>query len=244
MSEGRDDVDARPCERDRSARKQFEAGIVVDFVSGFHHARGQRCHALDGFFLFRFIADANRGSATYGVSDRRSQRPRGGLHDPAMSVRHVFAEANVAHQDQVWHFAFHGTCSPLHDAVVGPGSGGDVIFLVGKAEENHRRHAQGINLLCLFYRFVHREVEHAGHRADFLAHALTGANEHGVDKGLRSEAGFAHQIAKLRSAAETTKTGNRKGHGNHLARIERLLTLDSSRTGAAEGRSWVIGVRS
>ena len=133
-------------------------------------------------------------------------------HDAAVAVGHVFAEANVAHQDQVWDFAFHGAGSLLHDAVVGPGSGGDVIFLVGKAEENYRGHAQGVNFLCLFDGLIHGEVEDAGHGANCLTDALAGANEHGVDEGVGSETSFADQIAKLIGAAETTKTGDGESH--------------------------------
>ena len=150
-----------------------------------------------------------------------------------MPVRHVFAEADVAHQNQIWHFALHRASGLLYDAIVGPGSGGDVIFLVGKTEQNHRGHAQRMDLLRLFDRFIHRQVEHARHRPNFLAHAFAGTNEHGIDKGLRSKARFTHQAAKLGSAAETAKTGNRKGHGNHLTRSKRLSTFDSSRSGAA-----------
>ena len=240
---GRDDVDSGARQRDRSARQEFEAGVVVDFEFGFNRARHDRGQLVDDFFFFLAVLH-RRGAlrSTQSVSGGRAQGLRRGFHDPAVSVRHVFAEADVAHQNQVGDFALHGSGSLLHDAVVGPGSGGDVIFLVGKTEENHRGHAQGVNFLRLFHRFIHRKVEHARHRANFLAHAFAGANEHGVDEGLGSEAGFAHQVPKLGGAAETAKTGDRKGHGNHLARIERLSTLDSSRSGVGLG-SQVLGVR-
>ena len=139
-------------------------------------------------------------------------------------MRHVFAEADVAHQDQVRNFALHGAGGLLHDAVVGPGSRGDVILLVGKTEENHRRHAQGVNFLRLFHRLIHREVEHARHGANLLAHTFAGANKHGVDEGVGSETGFAHQVAKLSGAAETAKTGDRKGHANHLTGLSAFQT--------------------
>ncbi len=143
---------------------------------------------------------------------------------------HVFAEADVAHEDQVWDFALHSAGGLLNDAVVGPGSAGDVIFLVRKAEENHGGHAQGVNVLRLFHRFIHREVEYPRHGANLLANAFPGTDEHGVNEGVGREPGFAHQVAKLVRAAETTKTRDRKGHRHHLARIKRLSTSDSSRT--------------
>jgi len=54
-----------------------------------------------------------------------------------MPVAHVFAEANVAHQEQAGHFALHRARGLLHDAVFGPGTGGDFVLLVGKAEQDH-----------------------------------------------------------------------------------------------------------
>ena len=127
-------------------------------------------------------------------------------------MRHVFAKANVAHQDQVRHFALQSACGLLHNAVVGPGSSGNIVLLVGKTEENHRGHAQRVNFPRLFYRLVHGKVEHPRHGANRLPHTFAGTNKHGVDKRVGSEAGFAHQVAKLRGAAQTAKTGNRKGH--------------------------------
>jgi len=73
-----------------------------------------------------------------------------------------------------------------------------------------------MNFLRFFHRCIHREVEHAGHRANFLADTFTRANEHGIDEGVRSEARLPHQVAQLRGAAETAKTGDRKGHEIHL----------------------------
>ena len=52
-----------------------------------------------------------------------------------MSVTHVFAEADVAHQDQPGNLALHGARGLLHDAIVGPGSSGHFVFFVGKAEQ-------------------------------------------------------------------------------------------------------------
>src|SRR5580704_9987022 len=145
-----------------------------------------------------------------------------------MSMGHVFAETDIAHQNQIRDLAFHGAGSLLHDAVVGPGPGRHVVFLVGQSKENYGGHAQGMNLLRLFYRFIHREVEHAWHGAYLFAYPFAGANEHGINKSFRREPGFAHQATKLRRAAETAKAGDGKGHESHLA------TPDFSRSGAPQ----------
>src|ERR1700722_6034693 len=146
-------------------------------------------------------------------------------------MRHVFAQADVAHQHQARDFAFHGARSLLHNTVVGPGSGGGLIFLVRKAEENYRGHAQRMNVVRLFHRFIHGEVEHARHRANFPAHTLASANKHGIDKSLGSKASLAHQAAKLFGAAETAKTCNRKGHANPWLESNAFQPIDFSRSG-------------
>src|SRR6266446_1577122 len=155
-----------------------------------------------------------------------------------MAVRHVFAETDVAHQDQARDFAFHRACGLLHDAVVRPGSGGDVVFLLGKAEEDHGGHAERINLLRLFHRLIYRQVEHARHRANFLAYTFPGTNEHGIDKCFRSETGFAHQVAKLRGATKTTKTADRKGHGSLGKKLSAFQLLILAGSGEPEGLAW------
>jgi hypothetical protein len=119
-----------------------------------------------------------------------------------MAVRHVFAQANVAHEDQAGNFAFDGAGGLLHDAVISPGSGGDLVLFVGQAEQNYRRHAQGMYLLGLGHGFVHRQIEDAGHRTDWLADALAGAHKHGIHESVGREPGFSNQVAQFRRAAK------------------------------------------
>jgi hypothetical protein len=70
-----------------------------------------------------------------------------------------------------------------------------------------------MNFLGFFYGFIDREVEDTGHGSDLFADTFSGANEHGVDKRVGSEAGFADEAAKLGRAAEAAKTGDRESHG-------------------------------
>jgi hypothetical protein len=100
----------------------------------------------------------------------------------------------------------------LHDAVLRPRSSGDLILPVGQAEENHGRNSQRVNFPSFFYRFIHRKIEDARHRSNFLPHTFARANEHGIDERVGSEMSLAYQVAKLLSAAKPTKTGERKSH--------------------------------
>ena len=66
-----------------------------------------------------------------------------------MSVRHVFAEANIAHDDELGDFALDGAGGLLHDSVFRPGAGGDFVLGFGQAEEDDGGNAQGGGLARL-----------------------------------------------------------------------------------------------
>src|ERR1700735_1296613 len=102
--------------------------------------------------------------------------------------------------------------SLLHDAVVCPCPGGDFVFLLRKPEENHRRDAQRMNLASFLHRLIDGEIEHARHRANFLADTFPGANEHGINESFGTKAGLAHQVTELLGSAKPAKTGDRKSH--------------------------------
>src|SRR5260370_11625452 len=97
-----------------------------------------------------------------------------------MTMRHVFTKADIANQNEVRNFALDGAGRLLHDAVVGPGSGGYFVFFLGQAEQNYRGHSQGMRFTGLFHHLVDREVEHSGHGADFLAYPLSWSDERAI----------------------------------------------------------------
>ena len=88
--------------------------------------------------------------------------------------------------------------------------GRDFVLLIGQPEQNHRRHAQRMHLLRLFHRFVHRQIEHARHRAHCLAHAFSGAHEHRVDERIRREAGLTYQVAQSPQCGAGGEVGSRE----------------------------------
>src|ERR1700730_11748652 len=129
-----------------------------------------------------------------------------------MTMRHVFAKADIANKNEVRNFALDSAGRLLHHAVVGPGSGGYFVFLLRQAEQNYRGHPQRTRFAGFLHNLVDREVEDSGHGADFLAYALSWADEDGIDEGFCAEASFANQIAKGSGATQSAKTSFRKCH--------------------------------
>ena len=134
------------------------------------------------------------------------------LDDAAVTVRHVLAEADVAHDEQVGDGGLDGAGGLLHDAVFGPGSGGNLVLGLRQAEENDGGDAEGVDLAAFLDRLIDGEVEDAGHGADRLADALAGTDEERIDEPGGSKPGFAHERAQGFGAAQTALTIDREGH--------------------------------
>src|SRR5262245_44912612 len=109
-----------------------------------------------------------------------------------MPVRHVLAEADVAHDDEVADLTLDGADSLLHDAVVGPGAGRDFVFFLRESEKNDGWNSERVRGARLFHRFVNGKIEDTGHRAHFLMHARSGTDEQGINERFRGEASLAH----------------------------------------------------
>ena len=132
-------------------------------------------------------------------------------------MRHVFAQANIAQDDELGDFALDGAGGLLHDSVVRPGAGGDLVLGLGQSEEYDGGNAQSGGLARRFHRFIHRKIEDARHGPDFLAHTLAWTDKQGVDKGLGREPGLANQRPQLVILAEAAEACDREGHGLILA---------------------------
>ena len=109
----------------------------------------------------------------------------------------------------------------LDDAVVGPGSGGLLVFLGGQAEEQQAAEAEGGAGFGFFHGFIDREVEDAGHGGDFLADAFAGAEKERIDERAGVEVGLADEGAQGRGAAETAHAGDGEVHAAILRRRKR-----------------------
>ena len=110
-------------QRNAGAGQQFESGIIDNLVV--------RC---------------DRGRRGHRSPQRLRMRSP---HDAAMAVRHVLAQANIAHDQQIRDFALDGARGLLHDPIFRPGAGGDFIFLFRQSKQNDRRHSQRVRLLAL-----------------------------------------------------------------------------------------------
>ena len=149
-------------------------------------------------------------------------------------MRHVLAQAHIAHEHQSRHFALDRARRLLHDSVLRPCSRRDFIFLVRQAKQNHRRHSQRMNLPRLLHRLIHRQVEHARHGANFFANALPGTDEHRIDKRVGSEPRFAHHVAEFVRAAKAAEAGDRKCHGKSPRKAANRLPALNSRSSGLE----------
>jgi hypothetical protein len=110
-----------------------------------------------------------------------------------MAVRGVLAQANVRHQHQLFCRArLFSACSPLHNAVVGPGSSRLLVFAFGQSEEQDASDAQRRGSLDFFHRLVDREVEDSRHGTHLAPHAFARADEQGIDQVSGFENGFPH----------------------------------------------------
>ncbi len=117
-------------------------------------------------------------------SDNSPRRPATSAlalaHHAAVSVRHVFAQANIAHDDEVRNFALDGAGRLLHDSVVRPGAGSNLIFGLGQAEEYDGGNTQRAGLPCLLHGLIHRQIEHPRHGAALpCAHPSPGQTNKG-----------------------------------------------------------------
>ena len=88
----------------------------------------------------------------------RSRRPHA-----AMAVAHVFAQAHVRDDEQRRQFLFQQPHRLLHDAVLGVSAARLLIFFIGNAEEQNRRHAERVRRRRLAHNFIRRQLKHAGH---------------------------------------------------------------------------------
>jgi hypothetical protein len=101
-----------------------------------------------------------------------------------VAVRHVFAETDIAQDQQIGHFALDGArrfCTI-------PSSAQAPVAISSLVSGSPKRMTAGMpsffTSAALLDRFVDGEIEDAGHGANFLAHSLTRADEERIDETL------------------------------------------------------------
>ena len=132
----------------------------------------------------------------------------------AMPMAGVLAEANVGDDDQIEFGLANGFDGALHDAGGRRGFRAGFVLVFRDAKEDHSGNAEPFDFAALLHQLVRRLLIDAGHGADLHAHALAGANEHGVDIAAGGEARFARQAAHRFGAAQTSRTLRWKCHGS------------------------------
>jgi len=90
-------------------------------------------------------------------------------HDPAVSVGHVFAQADVGEDEQIGVVCLQGADRLLHDAFISVGTGSLVVFRLGQAEQQDGGQAQRGNLLGLDSQGLQSELCDAGQGGDRAA---------------------------------------------------------------------------
>jgi hypothetical protein len=85
-------------------------------------------------------------------------------NDPAMTVRGVFAEADVGYNHQIGEFLFNLFYCTLDYPVVVVCFACPVVFMFGYTEEDDGGNAEFEDVGAFFYGFVNRELVDARHR--------------------------------------------------------------------------------
>ena len=85
------------------------------------------------------------------------------MHDAAMPVAHVFAQANIRDDEQIGQFFFEKADGLLNDSILRISTGRAFVFAIWNAEQQHRRNTKRMCASCLTQQFIRRKLEHAGH---------------------------------------------------------------------------------
>src|SRR5437660_7956417 len=154
-----------------------------------------------------------------------------------MTVIGVFAQAHVAHHEQLRHRALHGANRLLHDALLVVRLGARGIFRGGNAEQDDAAQPQRRRALRVFYQFVDRQLRHTRHWFDRRAESLTVPDEERPDELRWGEMGFLHQTSQRGGAAQAPHATNRKLSRAHRASKLAAPSPSSKRATASPTRS-------
>jgi hypothetical protein len=114
-----------------------------------HHVAG-RDDVGTGFC----VTDRRAGEQGEGWIVQHARATRVALHDAAMPVAHVFAQADIGDDQQAGQFFLQQPDGLLDDAVARIGAGGPFILARGNAEQQHRGDAGGEGQCRVLHQFV------------------------------------------------------------------------------------------
>ena len=80
-----------------------------------------------------------------------------------MTVAHVFAQADIGHDEQSGQFAFQLAHRTLHNAVFGVGTAGTLVLLWRDTKQDHRRDTGLVRCRRLTHNLIDRQLKHPRH---------------------------------------------------------------------------------
>ncbi len=167
-----------------------------------------------------------------------------------MPVAGVLAQAGVGDQHQVGRRATDGAQRLLHDPVVRPRLGAELVLLSGQPEQQQGGHARVGHRARLVGDAVDRPVVDAGHRRDLLAYVDAGHHEQRIDQLVDAQPRLADHASHAARAAQAAraqlgKAGARGGTGGEHVYLRRCRTVSADARSARVGRwSSLLAIRS
>src|SRR6185437_11737717 len=134
------------------------------------------------------------------------------LHNAAMPVIGVFAEANVGNYKQFRPCFTNCLDSPLHHARSDIAFASLFIFVLRQPKKDHRRNAQVRDFAYFLKELIDGLLCNTRHRAHINAHALPGTHEHWVNQSCGRRPGLANEIPNRFAAPQTSRPVSRKTH--------------------------------
>ncbi len=136
-----------------------------------------------------------------------------------MPVAHVFAQANVRHDDEVPALLFYCTHRLLNHAVLGVRAAGGFVLLARNPEEQYGLQTQIVGPLRFLGRLDDGQLENAGHARDRLSGGQLFADEKREDKIVHTEFRFPNEVANTLAAAQTSGALNQFSHAPEGKRL-------------------------
>ncbi len=99
-----------------------------------------------------------------------------------MPVIGIFAHAYISNDLQMRTGILDKLDGLLYHPIITVSTAAAAVFMLGDTEQQHRRYAQGVNLLDLPGQLIHRQLENPGHGLNRTAYTLAVVDKQRVDQ--------------------------------------------------------------
>ena len=147
----------------------------------------------------------------------------------AMTMAHIFTKADVGDDEQVRVFLLDCAHRLLNDAFFRVSAGSLLILFVRNTKKNNCLDASLGGVPGFRRDLVWRELLDPRHTADCASLRDPFAYEEREDKIARSESGFAHEVTKCGSTAQTTRAADQFLHLRRLIEADKCGKLTRGR---------------